>query len=86
MSSSELENSAPAVFTPLQPRVTTIDENDPDVSDPFDSREVFDLVRDINDPEHPLTLEQLNVVELDKVLVDDEENKVYSDCFWTWIS
>ena len=32
--------------------------------------------RNINDPEHPLTLEQLNVVELDKVDVDDAKNKV----------
>ena len=28
------------------------------VQDPFDSREAFDLVRNINDPKHPLTLEQ----------------------------
>ena len=32
--------------------------------------------RNINDPEHPLTLEQLNVVELAKVDVDDKKNKV----------
>ena len=32
--------------------------------------------RNINDPEHPLTLEQLNVVELAKVDVDDAKNKV----------
>jgi metal-sulfur cluster biosynthetic enzyme len=43
---------------------------------PLSSREVFDLVRNINDPEHPLTLEQLNVIELDNVEVDDQKNKV----------
>lgn len=32
--------------------------------------------RDINDPEHPLTLEQLDVVKLQDVSVDDEHNKV----------
>lgn len=30
--------------------------------DPFTPREVYNLLRNINDPEHPLTLEQLNVV------------------------
>ena len=40
--------------------------------DPFDPQEIFDLIRDINDPEHPLTLEQLNVAQLDLVSVDDE--------------
>lgn len=30
--------------------------------DAIDSEEVFELIRDINDPEHPLTLEQLKVV------------------------
>ena len=34
------------------------------------------LIRSINDPEHPLTLEQLNVVELPLVKVDDDNNYV----------
>ncbi|KXS16471.1 hypothetical protein M427DRAFT_55427 [Gonapodya prolifera JEL478] len=29
----------------------------------IDAEEVFDLIRNINDPEHPLTLEQLNVAQ-----------------------
>ncbi len=29
--------------------------------EPFDDEEVFDIVREINDPEHPLTLEELQV-------------------------
>ncbi len=32
---------------------------------------VFDMLRHINDPEHPLTLEQLNVVSPDLIDVDD---------------
>ena len=32
--------------------------------------------RGINDPEHPLTLEQLDVVKLDDVEVDDKNNRV----------
>ncbi len=40
--------------------------------DPFDEEEVFDMIRSINDPEHPLTLEQLNVVNLQDVKVVDQ--------------
>ena len=40
---------------------------DDSITDPFDSREIFDLLRNINDPEHPLTLEQLNVVTEEQV-------------------
>ena len=51
---------------------------DDDVSDPFDTREIFDLLRDINDPEHPLTLEQLNVV------TEDQVTGVGPDSYWEW--
>ena len=36
----------------------------------------LDLIRNINDPEHPLTLEQLNVVQQGHIEVEDEDNKV----------
>ena len=55
------------IFTSLSARAASSSDLDPSLPDPFDPREVFDLIRDVNDPEHPLTLEQLNVVELDKV-------------------
>ena len=42
----------------------------------MDVREIFDLVRDINDPEHPLTLEQLNVVTEEQITVEDEKNNI----------
>ncbi|KAK2149747.1 hypothetical protein LSH36_438g02039 [Paralvinella palmiformis] len=35
-----------------------------------------DLIRSISDPEHPLTLEELNVVEQTKVKVDDDNGHV----------
>jgi hypothetical protein len=37
----------------------------------IDSDEIFDIIRNIQDPEHPLTLEQLNVVNLGHVEVQD---------------
>lgn len=33
--------------------------------------EVFNLIRGINDPEHPLSLEELNVVQLEHIQVSD---------------
>ncbi|KAF8758561.1 Iron-sulfur cluster assembly protein [Rhizoctonia solani] len=37
--------------------------------EPIDSEEIFDLLRSINDPEHPLTLEQLKVVSAEQITV-----------------
>jgi len=39
--------------------------------DEIDSEEVFMIIRNIQDPEHPLTLEQLNVVNRDHIEVHD---------------
>ena len=39
---------------------------------PITSEEVFEIIRNIQDPEHPLTLEQLNVVRLELVQVVDK--------------
>lgn len=45
---------------PLSPR-----QNDDSVRDPVDTLEVFDLIRDIKDPEHEdLSLEALNVLQV----------------------
>lgn len=57
-------------------RAVLPEEEDESFTDKIDDREVFDLIRVINDPEHPLTLEELNVVEQSKVNVDDDANKV----------
>ena len=37
----------------------------------FNDEEVFEHIRNLNDPEHPLTLEQLDVVSLKHVTVED---------------
>ncbi|KAI6660917.1 MIP18 family protein [Oopsacas minuta] len=60
-----LENINPTVCPKLPPREGKVD-------DPFDSRGIFDLIRCINDPEHPLTLEELSVVSESQVLVSNE--------------
>eukprot|EP00954_Amorphochlora_amoebiformis_P015650 1228084-Amorphochlora_amoeboformis.AAC.1 len=53
-------NANPTVYKAESVEVkgrTTID--DEDTPDPFDSLEIYELIRNINDPEHPLTLEQV---------------------------
>jgi hypothetical protein len=40
--------------------------------DKIDAEEVFDIIRNIEDPEHPNSLEQLSVVSLEQVEVIDE--------------
>ncbi|KAG7207621.1 hypothetical protein KM043_009241 [Ampulex compressa] len=58
-------------------REITANDEDEDVTDEFDAREIFDLIRNINDPEHPLTLEELNVVEQSLIKIDNKTNKVH---------
>ncbi|KAH9821327.1 hypothetical protein DFH28DRAFT_1092937 [Melampsora americana] len=41
---------------------------------PIDSNEIFDLIRSITDPEHPLTLEDLSVVSSDQIQVTYPED------------
>jgi metal-sulfur cluster biosynthetic enzyme len=45
------------------------DEEDED-DDEVTAQEIFELIRGINDPEHPLTLEQLKVVSVEHVQVN----------------
>jgi metal-sulfur cluster biosynthetic enzyme len=40
------------------------------------SEEIFEHIRHLNDPEHPLTLEQLNVVCIENIHVNDAKNTV----------
>jgi len=50
------------------------DTRDSSTRDTITQREIFDIIRNIQDPEHPLHLEQLNVVKLDHVQVHDTLN------------
>eukprot|EP00262_Sarcandra_glabra_P008524 TRINITY_DN2205_c0_g1_i1.p1 TRINITY_DN2205_c0_g1~~TRINITY_DN2205_c0_g1_i1.p1 ORF type:complete len:159 (+),score=31.23 TRINITY_DN2205_c0_g1_i1:157-633(+) len=42
----------------------------------IDQQEIFDHVRDIKDPEHPYSLEELNVITEDAIEVNDEQSHV----------
>ncbi|XP_018594395.1 cytosolic iron-sulfur assembly component 2B [Scleropages formosus] len=74
--STRLENANPLIFERSLERVVTAEEEDESLADPIDDREIFDLIRSINDPEHPLSLEELNVVEQVRVRVNDPESAV----------
>lgn len=73
---ARLENANPLIFERSGERLLSATDEDEDVADPIDDREIFDLIRSINDPEHPLSLEELNVVEQMRVNVSDEESTV----------
>ncbi|XP_052005589.1 cytosolic iron-sulfur assembly component 2B [Xyrauchen texanus] len=73
---TRLENANPLIFQRSGERLLTATDKDEDVADPIDDREIFDLIRSINDPEHPLSLEELNVVEQMRVNVNDQESTV----------
>ena len=65
MGKERLDNAAPIVYG-VKARKYELTERDFDesIEDPIDAQEVFDYIRDINDPEHPYSLEQLNVVKV----------------------
>ena len=78
----DLQNPNPIINnTPYQQSKEFIDErtkleNDPSVEDPIDKYELYEIIRTINDPEHPLTLEQINVVSVDNIHVDNEKKRI----------
>ncbi|KAL7731949.1 hypothetical protein ACLKA6_016998 [Drosophila palustris] len=74
---TEIENINPSVYGKIKEREITANDEDESVADPFDKREIFDLIRNINDPEHPLTLEELHVVQEELISISDKQNKVH---------
>ena len=78
-----LDNAAPevhAVQSEVRPAAERAREHDAAARDPVDPLEVFELIRGIQDPEHPHTLEQLNVAQRRLITVDDARGRVHI-CF-----
>eukprot|EP00386_Alphamonas_edax_P010535 GDKI01033953.1.p1 GENE.GDKI01033953.1~~GDKI01033953.1.p1 ORF type:complete len:172 (-),score=57.78 GDKI01033953.1:329-844(-) len=44
--------------------------------DQLDAEEVFELIRHLNDPEHPYSLEQLKVLERSMIAVDEKKQHI----------
>lgn len=67
------QNPNPVIHqSEINTRIDSIEDNN--IIDPYDNIEIFDLIRNINDPEHPLTLEQLRVLILNNIYVDNTNN------------
>lgn len=76
-------NANPTVYSStVRGHAEALEELEDDARvDEIDSLEVFELVRHLNDPEHPLTLEQLHVTSVENVIVDNSRSTV--DVFFT---
>lgn len=74
--SAILQNANPIIYNISKETIVinNFDYDDEEIREDVSSVEIFELIRHINDPEHPLTLEQLNVVSMDNIVVNDKEN------------
>ena len=55
--SSGPQNLNPTIYERTEERISQESDFNDEIFDEIDRREIFDLIRSINDPEHPLTLE-----------------------------
>ena len=70
-------NPNPKVFQRREiEHVINSSDSDDEIETEVDNIEIFDLIRDIEDPEHPLTLEQLNVVSPEQISVDLSKKEI----------
>ena len=51
-------------------------EKDDNIEDKIDKYEVFEIIRNITDPEHPYNLEELNIISLEDIIVDNENRLI----------
>jgi metal-sulfur cluster biosynthetic enzyme len=74
-----LQNNNPLVHVVVNQDSTTcfdiLDKVSTSGEDSISRHEVFEHIRHLNDPEHPLTLEQLDVLSVDNIYVSDAESK-----------
>lgn len=71
-----MENPNPIIYESGQYIRQTIDDLDSADREPIDSLEIYNHIRYILDPEHPLTLEQLHIVTPEDIKVDDKNGSV----------
>ncbi|XP_044967828.1 protein AE7-like, partial [Hordeum vulgare subsp. vulgare] len=73
----ELINANPVIHEKRERRTRQAPEDiDENATEAIDQLEIFDHIRDIKDPEHPYSLEDLNVVNEDSVEINDELSHV----------
>lgn len=71
-----MNNPNPKIFSTDTYTRQTDDDLATPTREPIDSLEIYEHIRYILDPEHPLTLEQLRIVTPDDIFVDDENGAV----------
>ncbi|KAJ6712145.1 hypothetical protein OIU79_008373, partial [Salix purpurea] len=69
---SGLINANPVIYEKKERRVRSVDDSEYTAAEAIDQLEVFDHIRDIKDPEHPYSLEELKVITEDAIEVDDK--------------
>lgn len=73
-----IQNANPIIYNIHHEKI--IDDNfdykDENSREEVTATEIFEYIRHLNDPEHPLTLEQLNVVSIENIAVNDKENTI----------
>ncbi|ONI01664.1 hypothetical protein PRUPE_6G151700 [Prunus persica] len=75
---SELINANPVIYEKKERRVRSVPTAAADeyAVEPIDQQEIFDHIRDIKDPEHPYSLEELKVITEDAIEVDDSRGYI----------
>ena len=71
-----LSNPNPVIYSTTQYARNTRDNLDSDEREPIDSLEIYEHIKNIVDPEHPLSLEQLHIVCPEDINVNEEESYV----------
>ena len=79
MQNKELENVNQTIFNRKNEiNINRLnDEKNDELNDEIDVDEIYDIIKNINDPEHPLTLQQLNVVSKRLIKIKENIIKVY---------
>jgi metal-sulfur cluster biosynthetic enzyme len=71
-------NENPTVYKVVSTeKINSFDFDDEEEVESLSASEVFECIRHLNDPEHPLTLEQLNVLQVANIHVkNDDTNQI----------
>ena len=69
-------NPNPVIYSTAQYIRSTQDDLDSDEREPIDSLEIYEHIKNIVDPEHPLSLEQLHIVSPEDITVSEEDSRV----------
>ncbi|XP_015077558.1 protein AE7-like [Solanum pennellii] len=73
---SELINANPIVYEKKERQARIAPSTAEHSAEIIDQLEIFDYLRDIKDPEHPYSLEELKVITEDAIEVDDKRSHV----------